>query len=186
MMSKLKQFIQGFRRDEDGSLTTEAVIVTPVLLWAFMATFVFFDTFQAHSKGNKAAYTIGDMLSRETAPITPAYMDGAKTLLEFLSGVGAGDGSSLRVTVIRYDGDTQSYEAMWSQVRGTDFSALTTAEVSGMSAKLPIMVNAEQLILVETLTNYEPVVDVGLQPSEVETFVFTRPRFTPQLLWESS
>ena len=51
-------------------------------------------------------------------------------------------------------------------------------------ARLPKMADGETLILVETKSVYNPPLNVGLGDLDIETFIFTRPRFAPQLVWQ--
>ncbi|MGR3504023.1 TadE/TadG family type IV pilus assembly protein [Pseudaestuariivita sp.] len=185
MLRRLSRALRAYRRDERAGLTVEAVIVLPVLFWAFAAMFVFFDNFRAHSIAQKAAFTIGDMISRETEYVTNAYLDGAQSLLQFLSESAPGD-TSLRITVIRYDAEEEAYGRVWSQVRGSAFQVLSGVDVSNLADDLPVMVDNEQLILVETNTRVRQIGNVGLLNDRVETFVFTRPRFAPQVLWSDT
>lgn len=60
-----------FCREERGSVTVEAVITLPLLIWAIGATYEFFEVHRYQSARDKASYTIADMLSREMMPITP-------------------------------------------------------------------------------------------------------------------
>lgn len=171
-----------FARDDAASLTVEAVILMPMLFWAFGATFLFFDMFRESSVSEKAAYTVGDMLSRETNAITPTYMDNTLTLFSTLSGVPQED-IGLRVSVIRWDEDNEVYDLRWSQARGGT-APLEADLVETWEDTLPIMVDEEQIILVETFVDYSPFMNVGLGDTMLDTFVYTRPRFAPQLVWE--
>jgi len=178
----LRRPLARFARRETASLTVEVMIMFPVLLWAFAGTFVFFDMFRENSVSEKAAYTVGDMLSRETDAITPTYMDNTLTLFSTLSGIPA-ENIGLRVSVIRWDGDDEVYDLRWSQARG-GATELDADEVETWEDVLPIMVDDEQIILVETFSRYTPFLDVGLGTMTLDTFVYTRPRFAPQLVWE--
>ncbi|KNG92721.1 TadE/TadG family type IV pilus assembly protein [Pseudaestuariivita atlantica] len=184
MTSKLNTLFARFRKDEEANLSVEAIILLPVLLWAFMAMFIFFDNFRSHSVAQKAAYTIGDMISRETDYIDPTYMTNAYKLLQFLSESEAAD-TSLRVTVVKYNANKDRYQRVWSKKKGAGYEPLNNTQVKKLANKLPNMVHNEQLILVETKTRYDSVSDIGLLGDEVETFVFTRPRFAPQVMWNA-
>ncbi len=183
-MTKLKTLLGRYSRDEDANMSVEAVILMPILMWAFVAMFVFFDNFRAHSVSQKAAYTIGDMMSRETDYITPTYMDSAHQLLQLLAEAESGD-TSLRVTVIKYNADTDRYQRVWSEQRGPELAPLDNTAVGKLAPRLPVMVHNEQVILVETKTKYHQVADIGLLNDEVDTFVVTSPRFAPQVLWNA-
>jgi hypothetical protein len=181
MFRSIRRVLSRFVRDTRASLTVEAVIVLPMLFWAFGASLVFFDAFRANTVNEKAAYTIGDMLSRETGFITPEYMDNTLTLLSTLTGRPVAD-LGIRVSVIRWDEDNSTYDLRWSQARGSA-TAHDAQDVEDWENVLPVMVDEEQIILVESFIGYDPVMNVGLGARTLETFVFTRPRFAPQLVW---
>lgn len=173
-----------FVRDTRASLTVEAVIVMPMLFWAFGASYVFFDVFRENSVGEKASYTIADMMSRETGFITPTYMDNTLTLLSQLTDEDESD-LGVRVSVIRWDDEDSTYDLRWSQARGNAV-AHDADTVSNWGDVLPVMVDEEQIILVETFVRYQPAVRVGLGERTLQTFVYTRPRFAPQLVWNDN
>lgn len=170
-----------YRENEQGTLTVEAVIVLPVLVVMFLAMFVLFDFFRAHSTAAKTAYTLGDMISRETHFITPEYMDGAMELVDLMTLSSSDDG--LRVSVISYDEDADLLELRWSQTRGTGMAPHNSDSINALRNQIPDMPNGLQMIIVETRSAYDPAFDIGLVNREVETFVTTVPRFAPQLLW---
>ena len=96
----IKEFLQRFRRSEEGSISVEAMLLVPILMWAYLGTFVFFDAFRSQSTNLKAAYTIGDTLSRETRHVTPAYLDSLSAMHRFLIDEDNGL-PRLRITVYR-------------------------------------------------------------------------------------
>lgn len=171
-----------FAEDRRGSVTVEAVIMLPLLFWAYCALFSFFDAYRQTSINQKAAYTISDALSRETAPIDDEYLDAMRDMLQFLTR--SGSERRLRVSVIRYDANTTTHTVEWSQTRGT-VSALSGGDLGTMAHNLPVMVDEERLILVETWTDYVAPFNIGLNDTTIPTFVFTRPRFAPQLLFSA-
>lgn len=175
--------IAAFVDDTRGAVAAEAVVMLPLIFWAFCGLFTFFDAYRQNSINQKAAYTISDMLSRETSPITNDYLDSTQQMIEFLTR--SGQERRLRVTVVRWDEDTGEHNVEWSEVRGT-VDALDTDTVNGWVDKLPVMVDEERIILVETWTNYEPPFNIGLNQQTISTFVFTRPRFAPQVLFDAS
>ncbi|WP_371059987.1 TadE/TadG family type IV pilus assembly protein [Rhodosalinus sp. 5P4] len=184
MMTLWRDRLRCFLDETRGSLTVEAVILMPIILWAFSATYVFFDMFRQNSVTHKAAFTIGDMLSRETLEITPTYLDNTLTLFDMLTD-GELENPGVRVSVVRWDEDTQSYDLRWSQSRG-GAGELTPDQVADWDGVLPSMVDEEQIILVQTWADYNPLFRVGIGQQQFETFVFTRPRFAPQLVWSDS
>jgi len=178
----LRQLATRFHRDDNGSITVEAMLVLPFLIWCYLGTFVFFDAFRSQSINVKAAYTMGDTLSRETGYVTPAYMDSLFSLQQFL--VDTIEPVQLRVTVFRYEDSDDSYHVRWSQSRG-GVTALNNTSLMALQDSLPEMTDNDIAILAETWVGYEPVFDVGIQPFTFSDLVVTRPRFASQLCWNS-
>jgi hypothetical protein len=183
MLSFIKTRIAAFRDDTRGTVTVEAALMLPLLFWTWAAMYVFFDAYRQASIVQKAAYTVGDLLSRETDYITNAYMDNTMELYGFLTP--STSNNAIRVSVIRWDDDEQIYKLDWSRVRGSR-PELTNNGVSNWHNKLPMMPHNERIILVEAWSNYDAPFTVGLENSSLEAFVFTRPRFAPQLLWQDT
>ena len=183
MFNTLKTRLKAFARDTEGNMSLEAVIWLPLILTVLAATFSYHDAFRYKSLNTKAAFTISDALSRETDPIDDDYVDGMLDLLEYLT---RSEGPySLRITLVRYDEDDGAYEAIWSQVRGS-FEAIEAASADNWADKLPVMLHNERVIVVETETDYAtPLPMPGLDTSNMfYNFVFTRPRFAPQIVWD--
>lgn len=181
-ISRIKTFLRGFREDTRATVAVEAVVILPMLFWAYMAMFVFFDAYKQVSINQKAAYTIGDMLSRETQAIDNAYLDGIDNMFKFL--VRADNTARLRVTVARWDENREKFRRDWSKTRG-DVTPLTSSDVEAMEDVLPVMPDAERIIVVETWSRYNAPFNVGILSQDLHNRVFTRPRFAPKLVWGS-
>lgn len=180
-IAKLKAGLAGFIRREDGTIALEAMIVLPVMFWAFLSVFSIMDTFRAYTINQKAAFTIGDSISRETAPLDQAYLTGTRQLFEYLS---QSDGqSAIRVTSLYFNAAQNRFYRDWSKVSGSAME-LTNDDVRNWSTKLPVIPNNERIMLVETWTQYDPPFATGLEQREIRNFVFTRPRFAPRVCWE--
>ncbi len=175
--------LRRFRRAEDGVVMVEGLLMLPILIWCFVGAHVFFDAFRAKSTNIRAAYTIGDALSRETGYITPQYLDSVHDLQQFL--VDTDEAVRLRVTMLHYDGPTDRYLVNWSRTRG-GVAELDTAGLAQLRSIMPAMPNRDIGILVETWVDYLPGYEVGLDPFTFEDKVVTRPRFAGQLCWNSS
>ena len=175
----MKRFI----KTEDGNIAIEAVIVLPILFWGYLSMFAIFDAYRQHSINQKAAFTIGDLISRQTTPLDTEFLTGARDLFDMLTrsqGV-----SSMRVTSVRFDADTQSYTQDWSQALGAA-TAAEGATVQGWADQLPVMPDNERVMVVETWSDYDPPFNTGLTLSHIHNFVFTRPRYAPRVLWEET
>ncbi len=84
MLNILTSRLRRFRDDTQGYITVEAMIILPVLLWLFGASWVYFDVMRQQTVNQKGNYTIGDMISRETDAVTDAYIDNSRYLLDLL------------------------------------------------------------------------------------------------------
>lgn len=175
---------KNFWNDTRGVISVEIALILPLLIWTFAAIATFFDAYRSRSIAEKAAYTVSDMLSRETNAITDTYIDNTLTFFDALAD--SQTGSSLRVSVISWNSAMNSYEIDWSEARGAGFLALDNDDVDDIEPRLPLMSDHDALILVETLNRYTPVIDVGLGEINIDTFVFTRPRYAPQLAFDGA
>lgn len=180
LYSKIKRTAALFRRDENGSAAIETVILIPALFGAWLAMFAIFDTYRHHSMSQKAGYMIGDMISRETNFLDPAYLVGTQKLLQFLTLAKLED-TAIRVSSIKYKDNI--YEKHWSKVQGEGPSELSGSEIALLSDRLPVMADGEYIVLVETWVEYDPPFDTGLATHDIENFVFTRPRYAPSVGW---
>ena len=170
-------------RADDGSVTIEFLLMTPLLAFAAMAMLVYFDAQRSQSLDLKAGLTVADMISRERDPVNDTYIDGAYELQKL---VNLHDKSpDLRVTLVRYhtrddtDGSTEvdpHFHVVWSETRGSKFAELTDADMKHYTARLPVMADEDRLIVVETEIDYEEPLGVGLSTAKFNSFTFAGPR----------
>ncbi|MCB1359059.1 MAG: hypothetical protein KDK53_22005 [Maritimibacter sp.] len=185
--------IDRFRRDEDAaSQSVEALLIIPLLIWTFLASYTFFDVYRAKSLALKANYAISDLLSRETETIDMNYLLGAEKVYDYLTQQEADPW--VRVTVVYcWDKCTAAQEdirvlkADWS--KATDgLPTFSDADVmSHLDPIVPLLAEGERVIIVETSTEYTPPFSQNLTGIGSRTFVdivMTRPRFAPQLCWD--
>ncbi|SIT16133.1 Flp pilus assembly protein TadG [Roseivivax lentus] len=183
MLTSIKRHLSRFRDENTGSISVEAAIVFPALIILFFATWVWFDVSRQQAVNQKANYTIGDAISRETDPLNNAYIDSSYSLLQHLTRSNAA-GTDLRISVVEYNSaGAGSYDLLWSEARGV-YPPLVNGDLVGMEFRLPIMSNGDQVVLVETWEDYVPAASVGLSAFEIQTYSFTRPRFAPQIHFE--
>lgn len=173
LFTRLHTAANCFRRREDGNIALETMIVAPILFWAYMALFVIFDVYRQHSINQKAAYTIGDMVSREDRDLTPTYMNGARSLFDSLAR--SSSPSSVRITSVIYDAATETYVRDWSRTVGVKADA-TAEQVESWDVLLPIMPDAEQITVVETWARYRAPFNIGIGDHDIHNFIFTRHR----------
>jgi hypothetical protein len=181
-MSPFLRFIQSFRRDEKGSVAVEFMIVLPLLIWCFAGMHIYFMAYRTQTVNVKAAYTIGDQISRETGYITPAYMDSMFSLHRFL--MNTNSPTSIRVTAFEYERDDDTYRVIWSEGRGQP-DRITDARILDIRDQLPVMPDEEIAILTETWVDFVSDPIAGLGPFTSAEVVVTRPRFAAQSCWNS-
>ncbi|MBW4962264.1 TadE/TadG family type IV pilus assembly protein [Sulfitobacter sp. CW3] len=182
-MSRKRLNFFGLRRfasHEDGSVSLEALILMPLVLWVYAAMFSIFETYEEYSLNQKAAFTIGDMISRETLPIDSDYLGGAHDLLDYITQ--SQGPSTLRVSSLQYDKKQNRFYVHWSRARGAD-SAVTDADVASWTNRLPSIPDDEYIVVTETTTTFTPPFNIGLGQPEIKNFVFTRPRYAPRVLY---
>ncbi|MCM2560772.1 hypothetical protein M8756_03085 [Lutimaribacter sp. EGI FJ00015] len=180
-LERMKTGLRGFRDDLRGVVAVESIIVLPLLFWALLAMYAFFDAYRQAGLNIKAAYTIGDLLSRETNYVTDDYLDTTHQLFDLMTR--SQSNSKLRVTVVKWNESDQRYQRDWSKTRG-GIPELTNTDVKNLAEKLPDMPDGERVIVVETWARYAPPFKVGIDEQDLYNFVFTRPRFAPQLVWK--
>lgn len=166
--------------DEAGSISIEFVLILPLLLWWYAGSFAFFDAFRDSNSHGKAAYTIGDVLSRQSE-IDNGYIDGLESLFKYMTGSDAG--VWLRVSSVKF---TQGigYTIEWSYATDGN-TALTTDMLYAFKWDehyLPLMGSGETVILSESYVPFVPAFNIGLTARTMSNAVVTRPRFTSQLI----
>lgn len=180
----IKTRLTAYRRDTDASVSIEFAFYAPFLLFIFASIYTYFDAFKQESANLKAAYTISDLISRETNAINNDYIDSMHNLTKLL--IRSDSSVSLRISVIRWDEDDNRYYVDWSVNRGTALTSWTDATIFNVEDDLPTMPDQERVILVETQNDVDAAFKIGLPDMEIYNFVFTRPRFAPQIVFEGS
>ena len=180
-MTFMRDLLRTFRKDEQGTISVELVLILPVLFWGYLSMFSIFDAYRQHSLNQKAAYTLGDVISRETAPIDNSYLIGSREMLAYLT-ANMKDDVAVRITSVTFDADNDEYKKYWSKNKGW-MPALSNEAIQALREDLPVMPDNETVVVVETFVKYDPPFNTGLQTREIHNFVFTRPRYAPQVLW---
>ncbi len=167
--------IRRFAREDAGTVMAETVIVLPALLWAFLALFVYWDSFRSINTVQKASYTVSDIISREMKSRPPAFFDGLRDVMDFM--LDPDQTVKMRVTSITYSEADDQFQVHWSYSPGGDMLALTTATLQAFEERIPFMADADSATIVETEVPYVPAFNVGLDSMTFKQFIVTRPRF---------
>lgn len=187
MIRRTGLWLKTFAEDESGVGAIELLFMTPILMWIFVATLSYFDAYRAKFAAHKANTVLADMVSRETVPLTPTYIDGMLELFESLAD--RNDDASIRITVVMWDEASGEHQYVWSRARGSSgVTRVQAAEIDTFSANLPLMGDQDQVIVVETFSEYNPrygdvLVNI-LDMFEIETYSVISPRFVGQVCYE--
>ena len=173
-----------FFNDERGSVVAEAVIVLPMLLWAYIALFVYWDAFRSTNTVQKAAYTLSDMISREQSKvgIQTSYINGMKQVMNYL--IDDDQDPRLRVSSIYWSPGDNQFEVQWSRSPNNQMTPLTTTSLQHYASALPVLAPGDTQILVETQVDYLPAFNVGMPNQVFRQFIVTRPRFRTCILMD--
>ena len=116
-VSKFKSLLQArFAREEKGAAHIEAMIMIPLMFGVMVTSMTMLDLVRQHGAHQKAAFTIGDMVSRETLPLDADYLESTHHLLNSLTRTP--QDSSLRLSVVRYDSNNDIMKLDWSKASG--------------------------------------------------------------------
>ncbi len=184
-MHRPSTFIRRFLTDETAAGVLEAVIVLPLLVWTYLAMFVYWDAFSTRNTVQKATYTVSDMISREMNPMSQAYLNGLLRVLDYL--VDENQTITLRVSSVTWNETRARNEILWSYAPQGLMPVLTTALIQGdaFRNRIPQMADSDTAIIVETAIGYDPAFDVGLNSFNIQEFIVTRPRFVPEICFGS-
>ncbi len=167
-----------FLAEEFGSVTVEFVLWVPVLAAWFVFSALFFDAYMSRNRAANAAYTLADIVSRQTQ-VDDAFITELYDLQEVLQPE-APAGARLRVSSIRYDQANDRYLVLWSRARGG-----VTALPEGQpvtSDLFPQMADQDTIILMELEVPYRPFSDWAGIGDRFWTFrLVTRPRFVSSI-----
>lgn len=190
MFIKFKS-LRGLVKEERGSLSVEAALIFPLLVWGIVAMFTFFQAYKAQNAAYRANYTISDILSRETGIVDAAYLRGLHNVYQYMT-FAKTQGTWIRVSVIqckvRCDKPTRDLDLVWSF--GTNGArSLDDADFAHWEPLVPWLPKGDGLILVETSSKYTPMFQrflTSFLERDLVSHSVTRPRFVSQLVWEGS
>jgi hypothetical protein len=189
-MGILKHRFRSYLRDEDGLILVEGLIMLPLIIWAMVAMFIYWDVFRTINVTQKASYGIADLLSRQRNDIPPTTMvDGLQNVMAFLTP--GGHAIKMRVTsfecVANALGCTPSngsYKLLFSRSPGNKVPELTQATIQQWKAnKIPVLNNGESVFVLETTVEFKSQLQsviagflVNVNDATYGSFIVTRPR----------
>ncbi|MXQ07064.1 hypothetical protein GQ651_04320 [Alphaproteobacteria bacterium GH1-50] len=182
---RISSAIRRFRAFEDGSLSVETVLIFPLLAWALSAMLVFWDGFKVNNNAIAATYTVADLVSRQTSPITDDFVKGADKLYAKI--VQNNNDNELRLTVVQMSesttpGGDPEPRLVWSH--GT--SGLPAREkIEDITAMVPLMAVGTSMIMVETASDWTPPFDIDFASMTFRNVFFSSPRYVPQVKFDN-
>ena len=191
-MRNLPQRFRSYLRDEDGLILAEGLIMMPLLIWALVAMFIYWDVFRTINMTQKAAYSVADLLSRQKTTIPLAYANGLQNVMNFLTP--GGHPVKMRITSFECNAPTGAktcspttgphkfFFSYSSQNKVTTLMTQTTIQ-NWKATKIPTLNNGESVFVVETTVEYKAQLQtalagllVGVQNNTFGEFIVTRPR----------
>jgi hypothetical protein len=178
--------ISRFLSHEDGAVAIEAAIILPLLGFAYVAGFAYFDNYRREALLTKGTYTVADILSRETGLVTPTDFEGLQELFEFLT---FSEGRTrLRFTQIeRVAGElvvSSSVPGVQDTYATDGTLAMTDAQLETIRHRIPRLEDGQVLVLTESFTTHDPIFDVGLIAREYHRIAPTRNRVVGRLAFD--
>jgi hypothetical protein len=179
LYARLKVYGRQFGDETRGSIPTEGVLAFAFLIWWYIASFQFFDAFRQKNVNLKAAYTVADLVSRQTQDLDPAYIDGMNTLFDYLTF--SRKPTWVRVSVVEWDPVNTKYKIYWSYATSSH-PVHTDTTINLQANRIPVMPVGDSVVLVETFMAYEPIFNIGDMGARIfDTFITTRPRFAAKV-----
>jgi Flp pilus assembly protein TadG len=175
LQQRLSAHLRRFRQDEGGFISIEAIIVFPLLLWVFMALFVYWDAYRAENTSIKSTYVIADMISRENVPVNMAYINGMHQVFRYMNATD--EDTWIRVTSVQYRQSDNTYRVIWSRSTNTTRAPVHThATLATQRHRLPLLADQDAIIIVESWRRFTPAFQVGLDRRTFDEFTIIRPR----------
>ncbi|WP_149588179.1 TadE/TadG family type IV pilus assembly protein [Tabrizicola flagellatus] len=189
-MRSLKHRFRSFLRDEDGLILAEGLLMLPLVVWALVAMFIYWDVFRTINVTQKAAYGVADLLSRQRDTISTDFANGLQNVMDFLTP--GGHPVKIRITSLECQGASGggctatdgNYRLLFSFSPGGKVPPLTEADIQSWKAsKIPILNNQESVFVVETSVEFKAQLQtaiagfmVGVEDATYGQFIVTKPR----------
>lgn len=189
-MKKPIHRFKAFLKDENGLILAETVVMLPLLIWALVAMFIYWDVFRTVNVTQKAAYSIADLLSRQRDTIPTPFLNGLQNVADFLTP--GGHDVTVRITSFECispvqfvcDENSGTYRLLFSRSPQNKIADLTEAQIQPWrGTRIPIMNHGESLYVVETQVQFQTQMKsvlagflVAVEDRTYGQFVVTRPR----------
>lgn len=181
-MRTLKHRFATFLRDEDGLILAEGLLMLPLVVWALVAMFIYWDVFRTINVTQKAAYGVADLLSRQRDEITLTFADGLQNVMNFLTP--GGHPVKMRITSFEYNEAADDYKLLFSYSPMGKVPPLDEATIQNWKAdKIPMLNDGDSVFVLETSVEFKAQLQtfiagmmVGVEDATFGEFIVTRPR----------
>lgn len=173
----MNQLLTRFLREERAAVAFESVIIFPILAWAWIGTFTFFDAYRVYNTSIKATYTVADLISRQEFDILEEEMDGFADMLALM--IRGHEGVEFRASEIHRANDG-AYRTVWSHTTGT-LASLCGNSLDSIQDQMPAVAIGERFVIVESFVDFDPAFNVGINELDFENFTVTRPRYAGRI-----
>jgi len=189
-MRSLKHRFATFLRDEDGLILVEGLLMLPLVVWALVAMFIYWDVFRTINVTQKAAYGVADLLSRQRDEIPITFADGLQNIMNFLTP--GGHPVKMRITSLECRAPTGpgctaangSYKKLFSYSPGNKVPGLDEATIQiWKGVKIAALNDGDSVFVLETSVEFKAQLQsfiagflVNVNDATFGEFIVTRPR----------
>ena len=164
-------------RDERGASAIEFALLAPVLLMVLIGTTTVFDIFRNAQNVEKATFTVGDILSRQTS-ISDTSLNALMSIMRHT--VPTAEDGALRVTSLTRKGS--KLEQDWSKIVGNSTSVGSAPIPKDI---LPQIANGDSVILTESFVPHSAMFAAfGLDVVVFKGRAVHRPRFVGTIAYQ--
>lgn len=186
MLRRLLRYLlrSRYARDTRGSIVVDSLSGILLLSFGASAFFAFWEAYQVQNRVQKATYTISDLLSRQRGTsLSRNFLDGMEQTAEFL--MHDDQNAIMRISQVRRTSgiatDTAGLTVDWSYSPCGAKAAVTTATISTIRSKLPLIDLGAALLVVEFDVNYNAgMTEIGFGEMNFRGFLSSLPRFEQQ------
>jgi Flp pilus assembly protein TadG len=172
----MMRLLRRLRQDERGVSAVEFALIVPLLLAVLLGTVTMFDAFRTAQAAEKGTFTVGDMLSRQTA-ISQTLLN---SMLTFVEKTVNFDGAA-RLRVSSISNAAGSLVLDWSHSAGDQNLAIDPIDY----AVVPDIAVGDSVVLTEVFIPHRAfIAGFGFDRIVYNNKAVTRPRFVGKIAWQ--